>query len=346
MRHLRPAIAAIAVISLIAASCNGDAGDTASTTTTEASTTGAPATTTTTVTPVTTTAQDTADDVIIAQADAPSGYIVADDIDEDDTACDGVLDVGAMHPPDGVRRIELNGGSHFFGAQAYVYDDPADAAAAFAYARDLRDLCDGKFNTGEDGEAAFFEFFESDDPDVDADERTGFRFVVSTPDVGIGAHQFAARIGGVALVTSGTDEATTRYLLAVMVAKARGNPPPTVVEPEGSVQLLPGLEATSDGTGSAEAGIVRGAVSQIPDFSEAATTWLDQATDADIDALAAAACRALDGVAAEDLDAALSGLYDDLAVADKQLLDVSSYGQLVGASLVIFCPEVFEALGT
>jgi hypothetical protein len=327
----------IAAFVLLAAGCSGSDGD-------GATTTSIPLTTTTTQPAEM--PQALADRLIIATADVPAGYTVAEDEDEDGTACDGVDDVSERFTPAARRSVDLDGAAHFFNAQAFVYTTEADAESAFAYGQELATLCDGKPSTSADGEAGELTFASIEAPVDGVDQADGYALTVRTPSIGVVVTQYFVRSGNVALVTAGTDASTALALLEVMVARLRGTEAPVVQAPLASPTLLPGLGAAGDGTGGALAAIVRSAIAEVTDFSEAAQGWIDQATDGDIDNLADEACSALAAVGeGGDINEVLTSLYFGRSAQEREALDPQSYGQIVGAALVVYCPEVFQTLG-
>jgi hypothetical protein len=331
-------------LAIVAAACSGaDTADTSAVTTTA---TTIATTTTTTSTVVTETPQQLADRLIISQAEAPEGFVVADEGDDDGTACDGVDDVSTRFPAAGERSVDLDGEGHVFSAQAFVYETDADAAGAFSYAQELATLCEGGISTGDDGETSQLAFAAVEPPTAAVDEAGGYELTVFTPGVGVVLQQYFVRSGNVALVAAGTDATTALGLLDVMIAKLTGADPPSIAAPAGGPTLVPGFGVVGDGTGSVSAGVVRSAIAGLPELSEAAATWVDGATDAQIDDLALRACETLGGLGeGDDINQALQGLYLALPTEDQATLDPLGYGQVVGASLVIYCPDVFEMLG-
>jgi len=345
------AVAAVVILAgIVALASRGGGGDETATTGSTLSgaaqtgndasttTTGAAGGAGTTVDPATAAAnaQQRAAAVVPLQADAPAGYTTTVDPDGSPELCTGIQPLRLAKPPLAQSAVAYDSTAQSFVVRVLVYGSVEEAQAAFDYAAGLAAACDGQ-GLGADAPDQIWDI--TPDPTVVvplAEQSASAEYATLGGAVSSTVLTIYSRAGDTIVQSSGSDRPTTVYYAHLALSRLTGQPAPPKVEPAGAVGDL----------GGGVAGNMRQFLLNSPDTTDGVTAWLGNHTNADIDAIGASACLALNASDTQDqLGGELLAQYGALDPALRGDLGPEDYGQLAGAGAVFYCADEAQRLG-
>ncbi len=287
---------------------------------------------------------------VLLPADSfPAGYTVEDTTETSSpTACLERASTVVEHPPVAFATDDISGENSLSQLVAR-YESEADAAVAFSYFQSLEELCNETWLSDQENDFTTMYVEPLTPAPIDGVDRlTASSRQIHGADAVFYLDVYGAQVGDSLLLALSTDPDSAESLISALAQRAQGTDVSEPIVPAAPMETTPGYRSTEYWSWPGEGPALIRQSLETPTatqfLEEASVTWLNEASDERIDALAGDACVVSHDLTENDnLDLAVISVYtaDEVAAGDPLIL-----GQVFGYVAGVYCPFLAEKLVT
>jgi hypothetical protein len=289
-------------------------------------------------------------DVLVPIAAFPTGFLVTASVMETLAEdCAGVAALHINHPPLAWLSQEITArepDGHWTRQRAYHYPSVETAEAALDHLAAFPDRCNERSTrTDAPDTLVLAEPLSVQSPPA-ADRVSGATVLLATTDRSLPIEVRSARVGRWVVEAASSEPFTAEALFRALTARADGDPSDETLAPFGTVPDLPGLASPTfwsiPGNGPQA---FRAAATDPLNAGPEVRAWVDGASDARLDRLAAAACASVHTLngSPDDLDQTILSVLDQ---TERAALSAEAAGRLFGLGIAVYCPALYPRVTT